>query len=111
MPARGLLWSGHDEVNHHYQRYTGAGLQAPLHTNGFEVVHRTYFNTWLSPAVAATRLIGRLIPARAPKNDMRRPTPLVNRVLRSMFVAESRLVVRCSWPFGLSILAVARRRK
>ncbi len=108
VPAFPFLWSHHDEVNHHFRRYTRTQLCDVLRSAGFEVVRVSYFNTWLFPLVVVIRLLGRLNPRPVPGGDFRLPPRLINRALRAVFSSESNVVARRSLPFGVSIFAVAR---
>src|SRR3989449_2772319 len=52
VPAYRWLWSGHDVALGHRRRYTARGLARLVERAGFHVVHASYFNTLLFPAVA-----------------------------------------------------------
>ena len=108
VPAFPFLWSGHDEVHHHYRRYTRAVLRQRLEEAGFAVERLTYFNTLLFPAAAAVRLLHRFVPG-APSSDASAPAGPVNRVLLQLFAAERFLLRRTDLPFGVSLLAVCHR--
>jgi SAM-dependent methyltransferase len=107
VPAYGWLWSRHDELLGHRRRYTGRALRAAVEAAGFGVERVTYFNTLLAPAVVAVRLLRRALGRQG--HDLSRPAEPVNRVLAACFAAEARLLRRCSLPFGVSLLLVARR--
>ncbi len=110
VPAYQALWSRHDEVNHHYRRYTRPRLEESLRRAGFEKLHISYFNTWLFPAIAAVRLASRAFPGTTAGDDLRMPAPAVNRILRAVFASEARVVASKTLPVGVSLLAVARVR-
>ena len=107
VPAFPFLWSRHDETHHHFRRYTRQSLQDAFSDAGFEIEHLTYYNTFLFPLVAGLRLVRRLLNLPESADD-RMPSPAVNKVLKSVFAAERKLVSRISLPFGVSLLAVAR---
>lgn len=112
VPAFMFLWSRHDEVNHHFRRYDRALLSDQLQTSGFRPLFTSYFNTALFPAIAAVRVASRLFPGSGsvPGSDMEAPPSLLlNRALEKLFAAERNIVGRRSLPFGVSLLAVARR--
>lgn len=111
VPAFMFLWSEHDVLNHHYVRYTDALLREQLGAAGLDVLHTSYFNTWLFPAVAAVRAVQRVLPAwlRGPaSSDLGLPPAPVNRALRTLFSSEAEVVSRVRVPAGVSLLAVAR---
>jgi SAM-dependent methyltransferase len=112
VPAFDFLWSEHDEVNHHYRRYTRESLIEQLQAAGLRVRWTSYFNSLLFPPIAAVRLLQRVMPRRASgelRSDvaMTRGSGVVNRVLEALFSAERHVVPRVSLPFGVSLVAVA----
>jgi SAM-dependent methyltransferase len=56
VPAYPKLWSTHDEVNHHYRRYTRRLLRGAATDAGWRVARLTSFNSLLLPAAAAVRI-------------------------------------------------------
>jgi SAM-dependent methyltransferase len=112
VPAFKLLWSRHDVVNQHRRRYRLPELEALLADAGFEVLRISYFNTRLFPVAALSRVVFRAL-GWDPLLQLRVPAPWLNRALARVFEGEkSRLAgprPRRPYPFGLSILAVARK--
>lgn len=106
VPALPSLWSRHDEINHHFRRYTRASLRRVLEAAGCRVAYLGYFNTLLLPAVVAVRLLGR-VAGDAAGHDVQPVAPALNRLLLTVFSAERHLVPRWHLPVGLSLLAVA----
>ncbi|MEI7802022.1 MAG: class I SAM-dependent methyltransferase [Bacteroidota bacterium] len=66
VPAYNFLWSHHDDVNHHYRRYTKSNLKKLFKTGG-NIVFSSYFNFYLFAPIAGFRLFSKLVP----KNFMR----------------------------------------
>jgi SAM-dependent methyltransferase len=112
VPAFKLLWSRHDVVNQHRRRYRLPELEKLLADAGFEVLRISYFNARLFPVAALSRVVFRAL-GWDPLLQLRVPAPWLNRALARVFEGEkSRLAgpsVRRPYPFGLSILAVARK--
>lgn len=108
VPAYQFLWSRHDELNHHRRRYTLPLLREHLEAGGFRVTWSSYFNSFLFPPIAAVRLSQKLMPSRDTGSDFTEAGPTVNRVLDFVFSSERFVVSRGRFPFGVSILAVAR---
>ncbi len=108
VPAYPWLWSAHDEINHHYRRYTRETLTAAISSAGLRVEYVSYFNTLLFPLAliqrALARLTGRLID-----DGLTVPAGWLNRTLQRVFESERHLVGTMSLPFGLSLVAVVRR--
>jgi SAM-dependent methyltransferase len=106
VPAFSFLWSGHDEVHHHYRRYTRRTLRRRLESAGFRIERMSYFNTFLFPAAALVRLAHRFALRAGRRSDASIPPAVVNRVLLGLFGAERWLLRVTSLPVGISLLAV-----
>ena len=107
VPAYAWLWSSHDVAVGHRRRYTAASLRAALTAAGFAVMHLSYFNILLLPAIAVVRGWKRL--RRDPRHDLVRPPAVLNATLARVFALEAALVPRVRVPAGASLVAVARR--
>jgi SAM-dependent methyltransferase len=113
VPAFMFLWSGHDEVNHHFHRYRAGELAALLRAAGFEIQREGYWNFFLFPPVALLRLARRLVAASAkkpPVGDIKPvPTPL-NSLLIFLLRLENRLMLAgLNFPWGISAMVIARK--
>lgn len=111
VPAFQWLWSAHDEALHHRRRYTDAGLRTLLERCGFTVSKSSYFNACVFPLVAAVRLAGKVLNRRSDSADTdAMPPALLNSFLFSLQLFE-RVCIRFSrFPFGVSLVCVARKR-
>jgi SAM-dependent methyltransferase len=112
VPAFPFLWSRHDELTHHFRRYRRPQLRRLLDENGFAVERLTHFNSLLFPAIATVRLMQRL--KRDPSGEdtgMAVPQAAINGALKAILAAEAMALSAMDLPFGVSLLAVARRRK
>jgi SAM-dependent methyltransferase len=110
VPAFGFLWGKQDEVSHHHRRYTSRTLRRTLTDAGFGVDRTSYFNTLLFPPIAIVRLGRRLL--RRPgeqQSDFELGPARLNGILGAVFGAETGLVARWDLPFGVSLLALARK--
>jgi SAM-dependent methyltransferase len=83
-------------------------LRSLLTRAGLRVQRLSYFNTVLFLPILAARLAMRVIrlPV-ATENNL--TTPALNRLLGAVFSAEAPLLARADLPFGVSLLALARR--
>jgi SAM-dependent methyltransferase len=61
VPAFKLLWSHHDEVNHHQRRYRLPALRQLFQGPGQPILE-SYFNVALFPPIAMLRAVTRLVP-------------------------------------------------
>lgn len=110
VPAYQWLWSGHDEINHHFRRYTRSSLQRTAEQAGWREVRATYFNSLLLPVAVLLRVLERF--SRKPTEsslDLWVPPRPLNRLLERPLLLEARMIGR-GWriPAGLSLLAVFR---
>jgi len=105
VPAFRLLWTAHDDLNHHRTRYTRAELVGALRDAGFSLRSARYFFHWLFPVKLLVRAKERL------RGDEPRPPglppPRLNRLLYLACRLEQRTWGRLGLPFGSSLLAVA----
>lgn len=107
VPALPWLWSRHDLSFGHKRRYLRPDLERVVTAAGLELVHCTYFCSFLLPPLAVIRLAGRLLNLRG-GTDFGIPSAALNGLLHATFAAEARLVLRGALPVGSSLLAVAR---
>ena len=110
VPAFMFLWGPHDVEHHHKRRYVARRLRACLEGAGFEVEHLSYYNSLLFPAVAAVRVLERFLPSRSSAADLRMPGKVTNKLLRGILSSERHIVSRMRIPFGISLIAIARKK-
>jgi len=106
VPAYKFMWSAHDVELGHKRRYRRRELSALCQQAGFTVRYSTYFNTFLFPVIAGTRLVGRL-GGGGGGTDVAMPPEMLNRLLAKIFAVERFLLPAISLPFGVSLLVVA----
>jgi len=106
VPALPWLWSAHDDVNHHYRRYTLPSLRRSLRAGGFRPHRISYYNAILLPLAIARKFISRLGGSDEHHlEDL--PGPL-NSSLRGILGLEGRVINRRNLPIGASLIAAAR---
>ncbi len=110
VPAFQFLWSAHDEIHHHKRRYTKESLKNLLEKAGYTVRYITYFNTLLFPMIALIRAVGNLT-GRRNASDAKPTNQIINDMLYRIFHSECMFIPKVSFPFGVSLLAVAEVRK
>ncbi|HEY8447329.1 MAG TPA: class I SAM-dependent methyltransferase [Thermomicrobiales bacterium] len=118
VPAFQALWSEHDIINQHKRRYRAPVLRRLIEEAGFAIERITYCNTALTLPVFVTRKTKNLLRTvkkirHAESNGLESdltdyPRP-INNALYWMLKGETRLMRRLNFPFGVSILAIARR--
>jgi SAM-dependent methyltransferase len=110
VPAYQWLWSGHDEVNHHFRRYTRRSLQRVAEQAGWQQVRTTYFNSLLLPAAILLRVLDRFNRKTTESSlDLWVPPEPLNWLLERPLSLEAAMIGRGGRiPAGLSLLAVFR---
>jgi SAM-dependent methyltransferase len=117
VPAYPWLWSTHDEVNHHYRRYTRAMLRAAARDAGWAVEGMSSFNSMLLAPAAVVRLSRRRRARRRAQSaaatysdELSIGPSWLNGVLEWPLALEARWLRRGgTLPAGLSLLAILRR--
>lgn len=106
VPAFNFLRGKHDITVHTRHRYRAGELKAKLGQAGFQVERISYANFVLFPLAAAKRL---LESNGGGGSDVQPAHRLVNTLLTGVLAAEAYWLKRRSFPFGLSLVALARK--
>jgi 2-polyprenyl-3-methyl-5-hydroxy-6-metoxy-1,4-benzoquinol methylase len=115
VPAYAWLWSQHDDVNHHYRRYTRSGIKKIIQDNGFRIEYFSGFNTILFLPIAAFRLATRPFRRKnsKPRSDFEIPmlekSGWTNKLFYFLFNLEARVMPAVRFPAGVSLMVVARK--
>jgi hypothetical protein len=105
VPAYRLLWTYHDDLNHHRTRFTRRSLRAVVDQTGLEIRHMRYFFHWIFPVRLLIRVYETVL--RRNLGPPRIPSPWINRWLIAGSRLEHRLLRPLRLPFGSSLLMVA----
>ncbi len=113
VPASMALWSDWDVGLHHFRRYDRAQLRALFPNEDWAVVYVNYTNVVVYPAVWLVRKWRAWRPVKVgagaeARTEDRIPPGWLNGILRSVFVGLAQW--RVPFPFGVSLILVARRR-
>ncbi len=110
VPAYMFLWGVQDEVAHHYRRYTkGSLLKVVRDKTKLKTVRSSYFNTFLFAPIAIVRLVSRLFNIKGRESDFDLNSPMLNKILFSIFNFERKILKKINFPFGVSILALFKK--
>nr|WP_243900452.1 class I SAM-dependent methyltransferase [Hymenobacter defluvii] len=114
VPAFQLLWTQHDEINHHYRRYTGRRLRDALTQAELHLERSSYWNTFLFFPTSAIRLLQRVLPRRTKSNnytgDLKEFPRWLNNGLTALLKVEDVLLRYTSLPVGVSVFAIVRKK-
>ena len=116
VPAFEFLWSEHDEVNHHFRRYTKRQLKK-LFKEKSEIKFSSYFNFLLFSPIAGFRILSRLLPKKffRKKNEagsdfsVYQPGFTQSLFYRIMLSENSLLKRKIGLPFGVSIMIAVKK--
>lgn len=111
VPAYQFLWSELDDQVGHVRRYTKKELIEKLKKAGFEIVKASYFVLFMFVPIVIFRLMGKMT-GRAKKPQftfVEFPKP-INWLLTKTLDLEAAVLPRVNFPFGTSIIALARKK-
>ncbi|HEX8494144.1 MAG TPA: methyltransferase domain-containing protein [Pyrinomonadaceae bacterium] len=108
VPAFMFLWGVQDDVSHHRRRYTLPGLRRILREAGYEVERATYANISFFAPIWLGRVLMRATGLR-PASENNINVSALNGLLGRVLGAESALLRRINFPFGVSALCIARK--
>jgi 2-polyprenyl-3-methyl-5-hydroxy-6-metoxy-1,4-benzoquinol methylase len=108
VPAFMALWTNHDDLNHHYIRYTKSTFRPVALAAGLSIQEARYLYHWTCPVKLAIRLREALshqepVPAQVPAS-------FVNELLFQVSRMEQKVLTPLSLPFGSSLLVTGRKR-
>lgn len=120
VPAFMSLWSGHDEVNHHFRRYSKKRLIRAIIESGLDIRQVSYWNFLLFFPVSVIRFTKRIIRGKDHvrkikktdnKGDLKRLNPVINKILEISLKIENKIInTGVHFPVGISIFVVAQKR-
>lgn len=107
VPAFRSLWTSHDDLNHHFTRYTKESFEDLAGQSGFQIGAMRYLFHWTYPAKLLIRLKEKMV-ATVPKSPQV-PAGWINRILLGITTLEQWTISRWGMPFGSSLLATGRK--
>ena len=108
VPAFMFLWGVQDDISHHRRRYTIDELRQVTERAGFKIEHATYVNITFFAPILLGRMLMRLTGFR-PASENNITIGFLNGVLGKIFGSESLALRHANFPFGVSIICVARK--
>lgn len=115
VPAYQWLWSEHDDINEHKRRYTRTELGQCVTQAGADILKISYMNSLLAPPLMAFRALrnclGKSNSKATPRSDVFAIARPVNTALRWMFSREAMWLRVGSFPFGVSLVCIARKHE
>ena len=108
VPAFMFLWGVQDDVSNHRRRYNLKELKRVVRAAGFAVERATYVNISFFAPILFGRLFMRVTRLR-PESENNITIGFLNGLMGKLLGAESRPLRYLNFPFGVSIICVARR--
>ncbi len=108
VPAFSFLWGPSDEKSHHFRRYTKPRLRKIIEPY-FSIELFTYFNFFLFAPIAVGRIFERILD-RPGDEGAAVPPSWINYLLQKTMESELCLIEQGLVPFGVSLLAVLRKK-
>lgn len=105
VPALPRLWTRHDDVNHHFRRYSKRSLRQVANAAGLETLQLRYFFLWPVAGKVALKILERLGMARGAHPKL--PPRPINRFLTALCALEHAVAAKLPFPLGTSLLLVA----
>ena len=107
VPAFPLLHSAHDDAVMTARRFRKREIRELLQKQNFTIRRLTYWTTFLFPLAVAARTLG---GSKMGQDFETEGTSFPQRTLSRIMALELRLLRNVSLPFGVALLAVARRQ-
>ena len=108
VPAFNFLFSNKDIALKHFRRYNKLSLKDLLNKD-FEIKKLSYFNFFLFIPIVVSILIFKLKNTKFIKFAETTPTNFLNLILKNIFIIEKYLLRFLNFPFGISIIALAKK--
>jgi SAM-dependent methyltransferase len=108
VPAFMFLWGVQDDISNHRRRYTLKDLKRVVRGAGFEVERATYVNISFFAPILLGRLFMRATGLR-PESENNITIGFLNGLMGKLLSAERGPLRYLNFPFGVSIICVARR--
>lgn len=109
VPAFMWLWGVQDDISNHRIRYTKKQIVERVEKAGFKIERATYANfTFFAPILGGRTLMK--LTGIKPESENNVNISALNGVFGKLFSAESFWLNKLNFPFGVSIVLVARRQ-
>lgn len=111
VPAYGFLWSEHDEALHHRRRYAASELRNKLTRAEFDVERISYYITFLFFPILFMRFLQSIFKKSVQAKTSHIILPRwLNSFLVSILAVERFMLKWVNFPFGVSLVCLARKR-
>jgi SAM-dependent methyltransferase len=109
VPAFMFLWGVQDDISHHRIRYTKRQIVERVRQSGFEIERATYANITFFAPILTGRALMKLTGIK-PESENNITIGALNGFLGKLFGAERFWLKNFNFPFGVSIVIVAKKK-
>lgn len=109
VPAFSFLWSKHDEEFHHKRRYNIEEIKKILESQDFKIIKSSYLYFSLFPVVLIMRLLKKVFKPYSKMDDFKLNNMFLNNFIVKFLFIEEFLLNYFDYPFGSSILILAKK--
>ena len=102
IPAFNLLWTKHDDFNHHVTRYTKPLITQQASEAGFKIDNQHYLFHWTFPAKMLVRLKEKISSSDPKPASL--PGKIPNTILKALCHFEQTTLTQLRPPFGSSLV-------
>ena len=110
VPAFNFLFSSKDKVLGHYRRYTKKNIKKII-SKYFSITKLSYYNFFLFIPLALSILFLKLFRVNFINSVETKPNRIINEFLFMIFNMEKHLLKLFNFPFGLSLIVIAKKIK
>lgn len=104
VPAYQFLWSHHDEIHHHFKRYSRKTIKHSAALADLGVERISNFNFFLLPLAIVDRLVGKFLKTKKTLKGNEKLS-ILNGLFERVFFFETKVNNGKGWPIGLSLYA------
>ena len=109
VPAHRWLWGPQDEISQHYRRYQKKELIQLINKHSLTIKKLTYFNTFLFPFIAITRIFYKIKKPQTLRSDFELNNSFFNSLFYQIFCCEKFILTKLNFPFGTSLLSLCQK--
>ena len=109
VPAFMWLWGVQDDISNHRIRYTRQQIIERLNAAGFEIERATYANITFFMPILLGRFIMKITGIK-PESENNVNISALNGIFGKIFSAEKYWLNKANFPFGVSIVVVAKKK-
>jgi len=110
VPAYQVLYSKKDELLHHLRRYNKRQLINLINNKSIVISKISYFNFFLFIPISISILLLKILKIDFIDEVEKVPNFLINNIFKKIFSFEKYFVNKFSFPFGLSLLAIVKKK-